>query len=88
MLLCPSMLPGITRMRLQGEEMVLKMLPAQDDQVEEEEEEKEKEEGDKAGGEDVANTNIRAQDDRNWNALEWDQGPSCRRAHMGKNART
>uniref|UniRef100_A0A8D1Y7D9 E3 ubiquitin-protein ligase MARCHF6 n=1 Tax=Sus scrofa TaxID=9823 RepID=A0A8D1Y7D9_PIG len=44
---------------------------AQDDQAEEEEEENEEE--DEAGGEDAADANNGAQDDMNWNALEWDR---------------
>ncbi|XP_036752553.1 E3 ubiquitin-protein ligase MARCHF6 isoform X1 [Manis pentadactyla] len=44
---------------------------AQDDQAEEEEEENEEE--DDAGGEDAADANNGAQDDMNWNALEWDR---------------
>ncbi|XP_004678114.1 PREDICTED: E3 ubiquitin-protein ligase MARCH6 [Condylura cristata] len=44
---------------------------AQDGQAEEEEEENE--EDDDAGGEDVADANNGAQDDMNWNALEWDR---------------
>ncbi|XP_017352431.1 E3 ubiquitin-protein ligase MARCHF6 [Cebus imitator] len=44
---------------------------AQDDQAEEEEEENEEE--DDAGVEDVADANNGAQDDMNWNALEWDR---------------
>uniref|UniRef100_A0A2K5F6E9 RING-type E3 ubiquitin transferase n=1 Tax=Aotus nancymaae TaxID=37293 RepID=A0A2K5F6E9_AOTNA len=44
---------------------------AQDDQAEEEEEENEEE--DDAGVEDAADANNGAQDDMNWNALEWDR---------------
>ncbi|XP_031521944.1 E3 ubiquitin-protein ligase MARCH6 isoform X1 [Papio anubis] len=44
---------------------------AQDDQAEEEEEDNEEE--DDAGVEDVADANNGAQDDMNWNALEWDR---------------
>ncbi|XP_039698711.1 E3 ubiquitin-protein ligase MARCHF6 isoform X2 [Pteropus medius] len=44
---------------------------AQDEQAEEEEEENEEE--DEAGGEDAADANNGAQDDMNWNALEWDR---------------
>ncbi|XP_030892122.1 E3 ubiquitin-protein ligase MARCH6 [Leptonychotes weddellii] len=44
---------------------------AQDDQAEEEEEDNEEE--DDAGGEDAADANNGAQDDMNWNALEWDR---------------
>nr|XP_058162857.1 E3 ubiquitin-protein ligase MARCHF6 isoform X2 [Dasypus novemcinctus] len=44
---------------------------AQDDQAEEEEEDNEEE--DDAGIEDVADANNGAQDDMNWNALEWDR---------------
>ncbi|XP_052515075.1 E3 ubiquitin-protein ligase MARCHF6 isoform X3 [Bos indicus] len=44
---------------------------AQDEQAEEEEEENEEE--DDAGGEDAADANNGAQDDMNWNALEWDR---------------
>ncbi|XP_050650025.1 E3 ubiquitin-protein ligase MARCHF6 isoform X2 [Macaca thibetana thibetana] len=44
---------------------------AQDDQAEEEEEDNEEE--DDAGVEDAADANNGAQDDMNWNALEWDR---------------
>uniref|UniRef100_U3EUG3 E3 ubiquitin-protein ligase MARCHF6 n=1 Tax=Callithrix jacchus TaxID=9483 RepID=U3EUG3_CALJA len=44
---------------------------AQDDQAEEDEEENEEE--DDAGVEDAADANNGAQDDMNWNALEWDR---------------
>ncbi|XP_025723252.1 E3 ubiquitin-protein ligase MARCHF6 isoform X2 [Callorhinus ursinus] len=44
---------------------------AQDEQVEEEEEDNEEE--DDAGGEDAADAHNGAQDDMNWNALEWDR---------------